>query len=121
MKTRLFIIGLFAFVSSACLSQDVITYKNGKEAKGTVTDVTTTDIKFKKEDNPDGPIYVVSKSEIFMIRYANGSKDVFGEKQISTVVEVKEKKNQPLALIIHIVLQILLVECTRLEHALIYK
>ena len=95
MKTRLFVVVWFAFASTACLSQDLITYKNGKEAKGTVTDVTTTDVKFKKEDNPDGPVYVVSKSEIFMIRYANGSKDVFGEKQISTSGEVSEKKNQP--------------------------
>jgi hypothetical protein len=95
MKTKLFVVALFTLVSSACLSQDVITYKNGKEAKGMITGVTDTDIKFKKEDNPEGPVYVVSKSEVFMIRYANGSKDVFGDKQGSTSVGVGEKKNQP--------------------------
>ncbi|MBK5278721.1 MAG: hypothetical protein JJE09_07645, partial [Bacteroidia bacterium] len=95
MKTRLFVIALLAFVSHFCWSQDLITYKNGNEAKGRVIEVTSTEVKFKKEDNPDGPVYSMLKSEIFMIQYANGNKEVFTDKPISKVTDSKEKMALP--------------------------
>lgn len=96
MKTRLFIIAMFAFASHFCMSQDLITYKNGNEAKGRVIEVTGTEVKFKKEDNPDGPVYSMLKSDIFMIQYANGNKEVFTDKPVSKINESKEKKDQSL-------------------------
>lgn len=57
---------------------DVITFKNGEEVKAIVTEVGTSEIKYKKCDNLNGPVYSVKKSEVFMIKYANGSKDFFG-------------------------------------------
>ena len=36
-------------------------------------------IKYKKFDNPDGPVYTLKKSEVFMIKYPNGNKDVFND------------------------------------------
>lgn len=80
MKKQLVTIVLAVFISHVCLSQDLITYRNGKEARGKVTEVTSTDIKFKKEENPDGPLYSVLKSDIFMIQYENGNKEVFTDK-----------------------------------------
>jgi hypothetical protein len=35
------------------------------------------------------------KSEIFMIQYANGNKEVFADKSVSTTSAIKEKKDQP--------------------------
>jgi hypothetical protein len=86
MKTTLLTIIQLSFLSQVCFAQDVITYRNGTEAKVKVTEITSTDVKFKKEDNLDGPFYTASKSEIFMIRYENGVKDVFenNEKQVTT-------------------------------------
>jgi hypothetical protein len=80
MKKQLFTIALAVIISHACLAQDVITYKNGTEAKVKVMEVTSTEVKFKKEENPDGPVYSELKSKIFMIQFANGSKEVFGDK-----------------------------------------
>lgn len=88
MKQKLFTITMVVFFSHVCLSQDVITYKNGNEAKVKVIEITSTEVKFKKEENLDGPVYSVLKSEVFMILYANGNKEVFGykaEKPVSTV------------------------------------
>ena len=95
MKHKLFALAMAVFISHACFSQDVITYKNGTEAKVKVMEVTSTEVKFKKEENPDGPVYAELKSKIFMIQFANGSKEVFGdkvEKPVSTVTTAGSKQ-----------------------------
>ena len=60
-------------------SQDIIFLKNGDEIQAVVSEIGTDDVKYKKIDNSNGPSYTLKKSEVFMIRYANGSKDVFNE------------------------------------------
>lgn len=58
---------------------DLIILKDGSDIKSKVIDVGVTEIKYKKIDNINGPNYSILKSEVFMIIYANGSKDVFKE------------------------------------------
>lgn len=53
--------------------------KNGDDIQTMVQEVGVTDVKYKKFDNPNGTSYTVKKSDILMIRYANGTKDVFTE------------------------------------------
>jgi len=55
---------------------DLIILKTGEEIKGKVIEITLTEIKYKKCDNLSGPTISVSKSEVFMIKYPNGSKDI---------------------------------------------
>lgn len=65
-------------------SQDVITKKSGEDIQSKVLEVTTSEVKYKKFDNQSGPTFTILKSEILMIRYENGSKDVFNETNSST-------------------------------------
>ena len=58
-------------------AQDVITLKNGNEVEALVQEVEVEIIKYKKFENQTGPTYTVTKSEVFMIKYQNGEKDVF--------------------------------------------
>jgi hypothetical protein len=44
-----------------------------------VQEIGTDNVKYKKYDNLSGPIYTLMKSEIFMIKYENGDKDIFKE------------------------------------------
>ncbi|MCL2042033.1 MAG: hypothetical protein FWG84_08375 [Bacteroidales bacterium] len=73
----------FIFVASMLLSvagawaQDIITLRNGDDIEALVQEIGTDEVKYKKFENPNGPNYTLKKSEIFMIRYVNGSKDVF--------------------------------------------
>ncbi len=92
MKTALFTIALLAFMCQVNLAQDVIIYKDGTEAKGKVTEITDNEVKFKKVDNLDGPVYTVTKAEIFMIQYENGSKDFFGD---TPVPETETSNSKP--------------------------
>ncbi len=79
MKKILLIITSFM---TLCLNaQDYITKKTGDDIKAKVLEITTSEIKYKKFDNLDGPTYSISKSEILMIRYENGTKDIFNESE----------------------------------------
>lgn len=69
-----FIVSLCAIFAHA---QDVIVFRNGEETEVKVEEVSPTEVKYKKYSNIDGPLYVADKSEIFMIKYKNGEKDVF--------------------------------------------
>jgi hypothetical protein len=74
-KLLVFCIAAFASISS--FSQDIIVLKTGDEIKSKVLEVTPDLVKYKKWENQDGPIYSSNKSEVFMIKYINGTKDVF--------------------------------------------
>jgi hypothetical protein len=64
-------------VAYCLLSQDVIVLKNGGELKAKILEVLPDVVKYKKWDNQDGPSYSESKTNIIMIKYQNGTKDVF--------------------------------------------
>lgn len=85
---------LFAVISifSNLNAQDVIIKKTGDEVKVKITEVGLENVKYKKYNNIDGPIYTIPKYEIFMIKYENGSKDVF--KDIEKEVVAKEEKSK---------------------------
>ena len=75
---KVFLILLVMVITVPLMSaQDIITLKTGDEIQSIVMEIGDVDIKYKKFENPDGPNYSLKKSEVFMIRYVNGSRDVF--------------------------------------------
>ncbi|MEI8137415.1 MAG: DUF4190 domain-containing protein [Bacteroidota bacterium] len=56
---------------------DAITLKNGEEISAKILEITPIEIKYKKCNMQDGPMYIVKKTDVFMIKYSNGSKEVF--------------------------------------------
>jgi hypothetical protein len=57
-------------------AQDVITLRNGNEIKAKVTEITSSEIKYKRFENLEGPTVVMEKSEVFVINYENGTREV---------------------------------------------
>jgi hypothetical protein len=78
MKKSLLLLILLLNVAKI-YAQDIIILKSGDEIKSMVVEVLSDQIKYKKFENKQGPSYGIEKSKIFMIRYANGSKDVFNQ------------------------------------------
>jgi hypothetical protein len=75
---KIYVFIFVAFISSSALfAQDIITLKNGDEIKAKVQEIGLDNVKYKKYDNQNGPVYTLMKSDIFMIKYENGDKDVF--------------------------------------------
>lgn len=71
---------VLAMLSLAALNvaaQDIIVMRNGDEVEAKVTKVGTTEVEYHKWSNQDGPVYTVAKSDVFMVKYKNGEKDVF--------------------------------------------
>jgi hypothetical protein len=62
-----------AIVSSEC---DNIILKNGEEISAKIVEITPDIIKYKKCNNLDGPLISIYKSDILMLRYADGTKDI---------------------------------------------
>lgn len=96
MKTKIISFGTFLLIFCLSIriviSQDVIIKKNGDEIKAKVTEVGTTEIKYKKFENLEtSPVYSILKSDVFMIKYADGTKDVFNTDSQSQ----PQQQNQP--------------------------
>lgn len=72
-KAILFLI-LMAFQVSA---QDTIRFKNGEMQAVKVTEISVAEIKYARFNIADGPVYVVNKSDVASIKYANGQIDKF--------------------------------------------
>lgn len=77
MKNIALIFSLIIYLGT--FAQDVITLKNGVDIKSKVLEVGIDVVKYKKYENIDGPTFIEPKSTILMIRYENGTKDIFSE------------------------------------------
>lgn len=61
---------------------DILILKSGEEIEVKVTEVGEEIIKYKRCDNLDGPIFTKRVTEVFMIKYPNGTKSVFNAESI---------------------------------------
>ncbi len=60
---------------------DIIIFKNGEEVRAKVLEIGREIVRYKKCNNPDGPVFSIYKTEIFMIKYPNGSNSLFSEEK----------------------------------------
>lgn len=93
MRTILILSFLFVFVNVK--SQDTLYLKNGNFIAAKVIEIGTQEIKYKKVQNPDGPMYVINKADVAMIEYASGYKDIFGQEQGDIASNKGNKTNPP--------------------------
>jgi hypothetical protein len=81
--------------SSALFSQDIIIKLDGSEMDVKVAKIGNSEIEYRRKDQgSNGPVYTILKSEIFMIRYSDGTKDVF-----NPVPSVSNTPKQPSAVV----------------------
>lgn len=84
-RLLLIIICLFCFKNNH--GQDLIIKRNGDITNAKVLEVQLVEIKYKKSENLQGPSYSILKSEVFMIKYSNGSKDMFDEEKKPEIIK----------------------------------
>lgn len=66
----------FSFHKTGEDSCDVLIFKDGSEIRSKVEEVGIDEIKYKRCESPNGPMYVAKKSDLFMIKYTNGTKEL---------------------------------------------
>jgi hypothetical protein len=69
-KTLLLFIVLLT--SLVVKSQDIIVKNDGEEIKAKVIEVGVSEIKYKRYDYQEGPLYTIYKRDIYQIHYENG-------------------------------------------------
>ena len=92
-KESILSIAIALATSTISLAQDTIVKKNNDRIIGNILEISSSDIKYKRFDLPDGPVYIAPKAEVLRIKYANGFVDEFGgqpQKQVSASSEEKE-------------------------------
>jgi hypothetical protein len=76
-------------------AQDVLYKTDNSKQEVKVTEINGTSVKYKEFNNPDGPLYIISKNEIALIIYQNGKHEVFNTVHTPvTYVDPSPKKLQ---------------------------
>jgi hypothetical protein len=68
---------LFICSSNIIKAQDTLSMRSGENILVKVIEVGTSEVKYKKIDNLNGPIFSILKSDLLIIKYENGTKDDF--------------------------------------------
>lgn len=92
MKQYLLTVLCVGLCTCTVSAQDVIVMRDGNEIQAKILKVSNSEIEYKKWSNQDGPVYSLDKSDVFMIKYTNGEKDVF--EATETKNKVSEKQPQ---------------------------
>src|SRR5688572_11477193 len=92
MKKNLLTILFSIIFIQAAFSQDIIIKRSGEEIQGKVTEISVSEIRYSRQDNPNVTM-VLPRNLVFMIRYENGTKEVFEE--IPTSNELQQVPTAP--------------------------
>ena len=83
-------------------SQDILYTTAGSKLKGRVTEINLKDIKYKDFNNLEGPTYVIAKTDVVLIQYANGTTEVINDnpntlapKITETVTSIEKPAEKP--------------------------
>ena len=77
---------LFICSSNNIKAQDTLSMRSGVNILVKVIEIGTTEVKYKKLDNLNGPIFSILKSDLLIVKYENGTKDDF-----SSTKKIEEK------------------------------
>jgi hypothetical protein len=92
MKNTLTLLTIL-IVSISAYSQDYIIKKNGDEKYCWIKEITEAKIKYADTTLADTTIKYINKSEVFMIRFRNGIKEVYGLNEVVRQEQVKPSGN----------------------------
>ncbi|MBK0404352.1 hypothetical protein I5M27_15245 [Adhaeribacter sp. BT258] len=97
---KILLLTLTIFGSFFASAQDTLIKKSGEEILVKVLEITPDLVKYKRFDNPEGPVISTRKSDLFLLRYANGAKEVFNE-PASGAKPIRQAPAEPLYIAPH--------------------
>lgn len=77
MRKLILLLIMCLSVAQVCVAQDVIVTRDSKFINASVKEISDTEIRYKRQDNPDGPVFVIRTSEVSSILFANGEVQSF--------------------------------------------
>jgi len=95
MKRFYLFLALLAGTVFSAHAQDLIVLRDGVMIEAKVTEISPTEIRYKRFDNLDGPTIVIPAANVLSIRYENGTSEIFnpvtGTEQASDTEQVAEQ------------------------------
>ncbi len=85
MRTKVILLAIL-ICSCFASAQDVITKTDGSAIKAKVEELTETVVKYRRYDNPSGPIYSIPISSVAKIVYENGAVDNLATEEASSAM-----------------------------------
>ncbi len=78
MTKKIFLLSFYlSVIVKITFGQDTIQLRNNSITIGHVKEINALEVKFKKIENPDGPLYILNKYEVEKVKYQNGTFDKF--------------------------------------------
>ncbi|MDR2231877.1 MAG: hypothetical protein LBE56_01995 [Tannerella sp.] len=77
MKRFLMLAGCMITFTCACFAQDVIVTRDSRKIEALVIQVNEDNVRYKRYEKPNGPTFVLQKSDIVTILYQNGNVETF--------------------------------------------
>ena len=85
---------LLMLLSSTMLkAQDVIVMNDGSTIICKVIEIGTSEVKYKKYSNLDGPLYSILRSDIQNVNFENGEREIIIDSPTGTEPKVSEEKD----------------------------
>jgi hypothetical protein len=89
MKIRLVLFTLLMGVSSGAFAQDILYLLSGDEIETKLTEISSSELKYKRIDNLDGPVFVIERNKVFKVKYSNGQSEVMTKPAAATQASPK--------------------------------
>jgi len=81
---------LFICSSNIIKAQDTLSMRSGENILVKVIEVGTSEVKYKKIDNLNGPIFSMLKSDLLIIKYENGTSEDYSKEE-RALIKVKKR------------------------------
>lgn len=92
-KISLLIVVLFITICAS--AQDIIYKVDGNEIKAKVIEITTDAIKYKNFEQKENPLLTIPISQVFMVIYEGGEKEVFKSKKQEIPIKTQIPNDVP--------------------------
>ncbi len=86
----IFLFILFICSSNITKAQDTLSTWYGENIFVKVIVVGNSEVKYKKIDNLNGPVFSILKSDLLVIKYENGTKEDFSKEE-RALIKVKKR------------------------------
>jgi len=79
MKKFFILAVLFLTLAVFANAQDIIVLVNGNMIDAKILEILPSEIRYRRFDNLNGPVYVINKNEVYSIRFENGTVEVISQ------------------------------------------
>ena len=88
---KIIVIACVVMASMTLIAQDIIITNDAQKIEAKILEVSKTEIKYKENDNLDGPTFILETKEVSSVIYSNG-KVVLYNKESATIDSTPSKK-----------------------------